>query len=111
MLVDSPSSAQSFLRAPSSFSTSNSDDLGFTYLTATASCRQLLCGNAEGWGPLSPLRYDFTPCFLDVWISTVAVLGIVFGTGTVWWLVSRKDKAEVAKDWHFWTKLVSDSLS
>ncbi|KAH8765181.1 hypothetical protein BGZ57DRAFT_733917, partial [Hyaloscypha finlandica] len=74
--------------------------LGFTYLTATASCRQLLCGNADGWGPLSPFKYDFTPCFLD----TVVVFGIVFGTGTVWWLLTRKDKTEVAKDWHFWTK-------
>ena len=41
----------------------------------------------------------------------MAIFGIVFGTGTVWWLVARKDKVEVAKDWHFWTKLVSDSLS
>lgn len=105
MLVDTPSSAKSFLRAIPSFSASNSDSLGFTYLTATTSYRQPLCGNAEGWGPLSPFRYDFTPCFLDVWISVVAVFGIVFGIGTVWWLVTRKDKAEVAGDWHFWTKL------
>jgi hypothetical protein len=38
-------------------------------------------------------------------------LGIVFGTGTVWWLLTRKDKAEVVKDWHFWTKLASNGLS
>jgi hypothetical protein len=25
--------------------------------------------------------------------------------------LTRKDKAEVAKDWHFWTKLVSNGLS
>jgi hypothetical protein len=111
MLIDTPSSTRSFLGAQSSFSSTNSDDLCFTYLTATTSYRQPLCGNAEGWGPLSPFRYDFTPCFLDVWISTVAVFGIVFGTGAVWWLFTRKDKAEVAKDWHFWTKLVSDGLS
>jgi len=107
MFVNTPSSPQSFLGAPSSLSAGNSNGPGFTYLTATTSC----CGNVEGWGPLSPFRYDFTPCFLDVWISTVAVFGIVFGTGAVWWLVTRKDKAEVAKDWHFWTKLASDSLS
>jgi hypothetical protein len=111
MLIATPSSAQSFLGTPSSFSASNYDGLGFTYLTATTSCRKPLCGNAEGWGPLSPFRYDFTPCFLDVWISTVAVFGIVFGAGAVWWLITRKDKAEVAKDWHFWTKLVSDGFS
>ncbi|KAK4974053.1 hypothetical protein LTR28_010611 [Elasticomyces elasticus] len=111
MLVDTPAFVHSFLGAPSLFSTSNSDDLDSTYLAAPTSYRQPLCGNAEGWGPLSPFRYDFTPCFLDVWTSAVAVFGIFFGTGVVWWLITRKDKAEVAKDWHFWTKLVSDRLS
>ncbi|KAL3423537.1 ABC metal ion transporter [Phlyctema vagabunda] len=76
------------------------------YLTAEKSRRQPLCGNKEGWGPLSPSRYDFTPCFMDVWVSTVAAFGIVFGAGAIWWLVKRKTKAEVTKDWHFWTKQV-----
>jgi ATP-binding cassette subfamily C (CFTR/MRP) protein 1 len=111
MLINAPSSLQSFLSAPSFIYASNSDSLGFTYLTATTSRWQPLCGNAEGWGPPSPFRHYFTECFLDMWISTVAVFGIVFGSGTVWWLITRKDAAEVAKDWHFWTKLVSDGLS
>ncbi|KAL8828170.1 MAG: hypothetical protein Q9191_002746 [Dirinaria sp. TL-2023a] len=66
---------------------------------------QPLCGNIEGWGPLSPFRYDFTPCFLDVWITTVAVFGIVSGTAAVWWLLKRRTPSSVGKDWHFYTKL------
>ena len=66
---------------------------------------QPLCGNQEGWGPISPFRYDFTPCFLDVWISVVAVFGIAFGAAAVWWLLKRKSPSPVSKNWHFYTKL------
>ena len=66
---------------------------------------QPLCGNQEGWGPISPFRYDFTPCFLDVWISVVAVFGIVFGGAAVWWLLKRRSPSPVSKNWHFYTKL------
>lgn len=67
--------------------------------------RQPLCGNPEGWGPISPFRYDFTPCFLDVWITTVAVYGIVFGAAAVWWLLKKRSPSPVSKNWHFYTKL------
>ncbi|KAK4992057.1 ATP-binding cassette glutathione S-conjugate transporter ycf1 [Elasticomyces elasticus] len=76
-----------------------------SYLAATRSGQQPLCGNSEGWGPLSPYRYDFTPCFLDVWIATVAVFGIVFGPGAVWYLLRRCDPQPVKTNWHFWAKL------
>lgn len=77
------------------------------YLRATAGegYRQPLCGNAEGWGPISPFRYDFTPCFLDVWITVVAVYGIVFGAAAVWWLLKKRTPSPVSKDWHLYTKL------
>ncbi|KAI4095607.1 MAG: hypothetical protein LQ344_001538 [Seirophora lacunosa] len=67
--------------------------------------RQPLCGNIEGWGPLSPFRYDFTPCFLDVWISSVAVFGSLLGLGAVWFLLRKRSPSPVSKDWHFYTKL------
>lgn len=67
--------------------------------------RQPLCGNSEGWGPISPLRYDFTPCFLDVWISVVAVFGVVLGSGAIWFLLKKRSPSPVRKNWHFYTKL------
>ena len=66
---------------------------------------QPLCGNKEGWGPISAFRYDFTPCFLDVWISVVAVFGIVFGAAAIWWLLKKRSPSPVGKNWHFYTKL------
>jgi len=44
---------------------------------------------------------------MDVWVSSVAVFGIFGGLIAVWWLVRRKMKAEVERDWNFWTKQVS----
>lgn len=80
--------------------------LGANYLTATDDFKQPLCGNEEGWGPLSRLRYDFTPCFLDVWLASVAVFGLVFGLAAILWVLRTKKPVEVGKGWHFWTKQV-----
>jgi len=76
------------------------------YLGVTREGKQPLCGNIEGWGPISPFRYDFTPCFLDVWISAVAVFGIVCGAAAVLYLFRTKTPQPVGKNWHFYTKLV-----
>jgi hypothetical protein len=70
---------------------------------------QPLCGDIEGWGPMSPFRWDFTPCFLDVWITAVAVFGIVFGAGAIAYLHRRCPPQPVGKNWHFYAKLVSTS--
>lgn len=67
--------------------------------------RQPLCGNLEGWGPISQYRYDFTPCFLDVWITTVAVFGLVFGAAAIWWFLKRREPSPVGKNWHFYSKI------
>ena len=77
------------------------------YLRATAQDgkTQPLCGNYEGWGPISPYRYDFTPCFLDVWISVVAVFGITFGAAAIWWFLKRTSPSPVGRNWHFYAKL------
>jgi ATP-binding cassette subfamily C (CFTR/MRP) protein 1 len=78
-------------------------ELGSHYLTATAGHRQALCGNKEGWGPLSPHRYDFTPCFIDVWIAIVAVGGLALGLGSIWFL-REQQKLYPTKNVHFWLK-------
>lgn len=85
-------------------------DLGHGYLTASAEREHPLCGNVEGWGPLSPFRYDFTPCFIDVWVASVAVFGLVFGPLAVWWLVARKPQQPVPKDAQFWVKQVCKAI-
>jgi ATP-binding cassette subfamily C (CFTR/MRP) protein 1 len=79
--------------------------LGSDYLSAAGKFKQPLCGNEEGWGPLSPHRYDFTPCFIDVWIASVAVFGLVIGPIALWWLLSKKTQQYgTAKNMHFWIK-------
>lgn len=81
-------------------------NLGSDYLTATSTTREPLCANKEGWGPLSPHRYDFTPCFIDVWILSVAVFGLVLGSGAVWHLKRKKQVMGTDKNLHFWLKQV-----
>lgn len=77
-----------------------------SYLAASAETPQPLCGNEEGWGPLSPYRWDFTPCFLDVWIAAVSIWGILGGLGALWYLYKKCAAQPVKKNWHFYTKLV-----
>ncbi|KAK2780714.1 hypothetical protein FQN52_002082 [Onygenales sp. PD_12] len=67
--------------------------------------RQPLCGDSEGWGPISATRFDFTPCFLDVWVSLVAVWGIIMGGGAIWFLLKKRTPQPVQKNWHFYAKL------
>ncbi len=68
--------------------------------------KQSFCGDPEGWGPVSSVRYDFTPCFVDVWIVFVAIWGIVGGAGATWFLLKRRSSQPVSRDWHFYIKLV-----
>jgi hypothetical protein len=67
---------------------------------------QPFCGDPEGWGPLSKVRYDFTPCFVDVWVAAVAGFGVLGGAVAVLWLVRGKGVFEVGRNWHFWVKMV-----
>ena len=80
--------------------------LGSGYLTSSDKFKQPLCGNEEGWGPLSPYRWDFTPCFIDVWIMVVAVFGLVMGLAAAVWLLRSRTPAGFKKNGHFWLKQV-----
>jgi ATP-binding cassette subfamily C (CFTR/MRP) protein 1 len=64
------------------------------------------CSDAEGWGPLSLIRYDFTPCFVDVPVASVSLFGILFGAYAIWKLLTERSKQPTEKDWHYFTKLV-----
>ncbi|KAL1650643.1 ATP-binding cassette glutathione S-conjugate transporter ycf1 [Didymella pomorum] len=87
--------------------------VSYGYLQASKDNRQPLCGNSEGWGPLSPIRFDFTPCFLDVWIMVVAVWGIIvlgalIATTTVQAALQIEYFAGIwAGDFRFWTTAVT----
>ncbi|KAL2856233.1 P-loop containing nucleoside triphosphate hydrolase protein [Aspergillus pseudodeflectus] len=63
------------------------------------------CGDIEGWGPLSSLRFDLTPCFLDLGVSFVAVFGLLLGSGALWFLLKKRIPQPVSKNWHFYAKL------
>ena len=76
-----------------------------TYLSVTKDDGQPLCGNSEGWGPMSPVRWDFTPCFLDVWVVVVSIWGILGGLAAIYYLYKKRQPEPVKKDWHFYTKL------
>ncbi|KAH7041035.1 P-loop containing nucleoside triphosphate hydrolase protein [Microdochium trichocladiopsis] len=78
--------------------------LGNGYLAALDSFKQPLCGNEEGWGPLSPFRYDFTPCFIDVGVFAVAAFGLLGGALALWYVLRKRKAADIPKDWHFWVK-------
>lgn len=67
---------------------------------------QPFCADPEGWGPISQWRYDFTPCFLDVYILFVAAWGLLAGAGAVWYLLKTRIPQPVSKNWHFYAKLV-----
>ncbi|EMR62218.1 putative metal resistance protein ycf1 protein [Eutypa lata UCREL1] len=79
-------------------------ELGKGYLSAADHFKQPLCGNEEGWGPLSPFRYDFTPCFIDVWVFAVAAFGVFCGSLAIWYILRKQKYSDISKDWHFWTK-------
>nr|WOF01071.1 multidrug resistance-associated protein 1 [Corynespora cassiicola] len=77
------------------------------YLEASSHQRQPLCRSSEGWGPISPIRYDLTPCFLDVWIAVVALGGLLGGAAATWYLYKKCVPQPVKKNWHFYAKLTT----
>lgn len=92
---------QSVLTAAGHFPSKSDSILGNVGLLST----QPLCGDPEGWGPVSSLRWDLTPCFLDVWIVAVSFWGVLFGAGALWYLLKRRIAQDVPKNWHFYAKL------
>ena len=66
---------------------------------------QPLCSDREGWGPISNIRYDLTPCFLDLTVLFAACWGILLGLAAVWYLLKKRIPHEVSRNWHFYAKL------
>ncbi|KAG6000046.1 hypothetical protein E4U43_001725 [Claviceps pusilla] len=82
------------------------EQLGSNYFAISGFKQQPLCGNEEGWGPISEYRYDFTPCFIDVWLATVSVYALILGPLAIWQLLGKKKLADhgATKNAHFWIK-------
>ncbi|PKY06223.1 multidrug resistance-associated protein [Aspergillus campestris IBT 28561] len=66
---------------------------------------QPFCGDVEGWGPISQLRFDLTPCFLDLTLAIVGLWGVLMGAGAIWFLFRKKIPQPVSTNWHFFAKL------
>ncbi|KAF2858159.1 hypothetical protein K470DRAFT_260080 [Piedraia hortae CBS 480.64] len=75
------------------------------YLSATSQKSHSFCGNSEGWGPLSPYRWDFTPCFLDLWVTVTSAWGIIGGVAAAWYLHKKCLPHPVKENWQFYAKL------
>ena len=82
------------------------EDSQSTPLTAFGRSRHSFCGDPEGWGPLSLAGFYLTPCFLDVIVAVVAVWGVIGGACALWLLLKKRIPQSVAKNWHFYAKLV-----
>ncbi|EPS34615.1 hypothetical protein PDE_09579 [Penicillium oxalicum 114-2] len=68
--------------------------------------RQAFCSDPEGWGPVSLKGFYLTSCFVDVTVAIVAVWGILAGFAALWLLLKKRTEQPVAKNWHFYAKLV-----
>ncbi|KAJ5238947.1 Metal resistance protein YCF1 [Penicillium chermesinum] len=64
------------------------------------------CRDAEGWGPFGPTGFHLTPCFQDAIIGVLAIWGTLAGAAALWLLLKRRIPQPVAKNWHFYLKLV-----
>lgn len=67
--------------------------------------QQPLCADREGFGPLSPFRFDLTPCFLDLLLVFVAAWGALGGSAAIVYLTKKRTPSDVRKNWHYYTKL------
>lgn len=59
---------------------------------------------------MSSTGFHLTPCFLDVTVAVVAAWGLLGGAGALWLLLKKRIPAPVSKNWHFYAKLVRESL-
>ncbi|KAI8072721.1 multi drug resistance-associated protein MRP [Gongronella butleri] len=71
------------------------------------------CRNAEGWGPLSPVREpDFTPCFEDWVLLNVPVIYIAIVGVIRLFRVRHRHllSSKITQNWHYFTKMVTLAL-
>ena len=63
------------------------------------------CLDPEGWGPVSAIRYAFTPCFQDGILAAIPALFIVIAGSAQGWQFSQSARVSEARNWVYWTKI------
>src|SRR5579859_2350608 len=64
------------------------------------------CLDPEGWGPVSALRYSFTPCFEDGILAAIPPLFLIIWGSAQSYTFSQHSKVPDSRNWTYVTKLV-----
>jgi len=63
------------------------------------------CLDPEGWGPVSAVRFGFTPCFEDGVLAAIPPLFLVIAGSTQVWQFAQSARAPEPRNWVYWSKL------
>jgi ATP-binding cassette, subfamily C (CFTR/MRP), member 1 len=63
------------------------------------------CLDPEGWGPVSAVRYAFTPCFQDGILAAVPPIFLIIAGSAQAWQFSQSAKVPQARNWIYWSKI------
>ena len=63
------------------------------------------CLDQEGWGPISAVRYSFTPCFQDGILAAIPPIFLFIAGSAQGWQFSQSAKIPQSRNWIYWIKL------
>jgi ATP-binding cassette subfamily C (CFTR/MRP) protein 1 len=63
------------------------------------------CLDPEGWGPVSKLRYSFTPCFEEGILAAIPPLFLLFAGSAQAWQFSQSSRIPNSRNWVYWVKI------
>jgi len=62
------------------------------------------CLDPQGWGPVSAIRYAFTPCFQDGILAAIPPIFIILFGSTQIWHFSQSARVPQSRNWIYWIK-------
>ena len=65
------------------------------------------CPDEEGWGPISPIRYAFTPCFQDGVLSIIPTLFLVLAGSAQAWQYLQHTRITNARNYTYVAKILT----
>src|SRR5204863_6249143 len=68
------------------------------------------CLDQEGWGPVSEVRYAFTPCFQDGILAAIPPIFLFVAGSAQGWQFSQLAKIPHSRNWIYWIKLAVVSV-